>query len=223
MTQTSQAVSKITGALLILGAVGTLFLMSHHPTLGTPEFHSLAEEVRGEARGNQLVHGAMIAIMLGYYFGMVLLARQVGRDRWQITLGLIFFALATAMMTLAPLMSGFLIPELAKGVAETQEGRETFRVLINMAHAMNQVFANTGVVAFGAGIALFGLALLGEEGMNRITGIAGLLVGIVLMMGMLMGHIYLDVHGMMGVAGGMGVWFALAGLLLIRAGGQAES
>jgi len=208
---------------IVLAVVGaaSVFLMLHHPTLGSPGHASLAHEVRAEEAVNTWVHGTLIALILVYQAAAMLLARRIGGGHWFAALGKTAIALATILMVLAALMSGFVSTSLAHDFAALPDGGgSSFHLLIALTSTFNQVFANTSTVAYGAAILFLSLPLIGGSMFERGVGIFGAVLGAVFVLGIISGHLVLNVPGMTSVIAGMGVWFALAGVVLARPASQ---
>jgi hypothetical protein len=191
--------------------------MMHHPTLGSAGHASLADEASDEEAVNRFVHGALIALMLVYFTGASLLARKLGRGRPLVAGGEIAIGLATFLLVLAALMSGFVTTELAHHFAPLPGGGgDDFRNLILLTGAFNQVFANAATAAYGAGTLLLSIPLIARDRFGRLAGAIGAVIGVVIFAGMTTGHIRLDVHGMTLVIAGIGLWYALVGVLLAK-------
>ncbi len=212
MDQTKPS-GAMAGGILIMSSLLALLFMTHHPTLGDSGYVSISDELAAEASLNSFVHGAMIVIVLGYYFGMSQLSETLGAARASVSAGKIAFATATVMMIGAPLASGFIIPAIAERLAENEEA---LRAQIIFAGTVNHVLAKGGSAFYGAGIFLLSAALFARSGLTKVIAALGFVVGPAIALGVLSGVISLGVTGMTIVIAIMGVWFVAVGLQMIR-------
>ena len=207
----------IAGAVLLAASLGAALFMSHHPTLGTPGHDSLASEAVAEAGVNGIIHGAMILFVLAYYFGLSTLSQRLGNMRAEVRAAQLAISVATITMIGAALISGFIVPGVADhftggGAADDQ----LFRAQLTLLGESNQALAKIGTIAYGAAIFFWSLRLIRMPGLSRIAGGLGCVIGALLALGILTGHLALDVRGMGAVVVALGVWFAIIALQMIR-------
>lgn len=206
--------ARAAGGLLIALSMLSLLFISHHPTLGTPGYDSLAEEAAAEAGLNGGVHGALIVVMLGFYTALSALSDGLGRSRLSVRAGQAALTAATASMSGAALISGFIVPGAAASLLRGDMAAE-FPALLRMLGASNQTLAEAGTIAYGAAIFFWSLRLVALPGFARITGGLGLAAGAGLIAGILTGALHLHVTGMTLALGVMDAWFVMAAILML--------
>ncbi len=208
--------SRLGGTALILGSVGTMVTMALHPT-----GHDLAapEHFERVALLAKVVHSLAIASVPVTFLGVLALARRLdGPDRSAIA-GLVVFGLAAFSVVVAAVVSGFVTPELMRGHLDADAAtKEQLHRVLDLAHELNQGFARVYVVASSAAIALWSVAILRGRGLAKGLGVYGLVLGVAATLGIVSGHLRLDVHGFGAVVLGQAVWWITAGVLLRRAG-----
>ena len=206
---------KIAAAALAGAVIGSVFLMLHHPTVGSPGHDTIASEIIAERRINMIVHGGMIIFVMIYYFALSALTKQLGDAKPAVRGAQTLFGAATIAMVGAALVSGFVVPGLAEHFLDGNR-EELLRVQLRTLGETNQALAAFGSVCYGAAIFLWSLQLLGLKGLARITGMVGIPAGLVTSIGVATDHLELGVHGMTLVVVIMGVWFLLIAALLTR-------
>lgn len=206
--------ARLAGIILIALAGLSLLFMAHHPTLGGPGHHTLAEEAAAEAGFNGGVHGALIVIMIGFYAMLSAFSDTLNRDRLSVRTAQASLAAATAAMAGAALVSGFIVPGTAASLLRGDAAAE-FPILLRMLGAINQTLAEAGTIAYGAAIFFWSLRLVAMPGFVRIAGLIGLVAGAGLMGGIVTGALRLDVGGMTLALAVICAWFVIAAVLLI--------
>jgi hypothetical protein len=197
---------------LAAGAV-TMFL---HPT---------GQDVTRNATaggGNALVTGlhalAIVAQPL-IMCGMLALAARLGFGRALPVGALVFFALNSVLVVIEATASGFLAPMVVRGM-ETADAARTAQMLADLRFTgqLNRSIASVQVLLASIAILLYGLACLRDRSVSRAVGIVGVVVGIVLLLLPLSGHLSLGIHGYALVVAIQGVWFVLVAIELWRFG-----
>ncbi|MBK7878413.1 MAG: hypothetical protein IPJ77_22385 [Planctomycetes bacterium] len=208
--------SRLGGTALILGAVGTMVTMAAHPT-----GHDLAsaEHFERVAFLAKAVHALAIASVPITFLGVLALARRLdGPDRSAIA-GLVVFGFAAVSVVAAAVVSGFVTPELMRRHLDVDAAEKLqLHHVLDLAHELNQAFARVYVVASSVAIGLWSVAILRGRGLAKGLGGYGLVLGAAATVGILSGHLRLDVHGFGAVVLGQAVWWITAGVLLRRAG-----
>lgn len=216
------AMSKAAGIALIAGALLSVFFMLHHPSTAADSLGAALQEIRTESGIAAWVHGLLIAVMTGIWFGTFGLTARLGADRPLPVLGFMLFTLGTLGYFLAASVSGFIVPQIGNEFAErTPEQMENARAMLVMAGATNQVFAGAGVIGTASGILAWSLTMLQRTAATRWVGFFGIAVAVVPAALLLGGTLRLHVGGMTAVVVAHGAWYLLAGGLLLR-GGMGE-
>lgn len=210
--------SRAAGVVLIASTLLGVAVMAHHPTTSASGLAQSFDQMQRLARLSAWVHGILIALMLGSFYGLTELAYQRGLRRSLVRIGLITYATGTVAMVGAALISGFVTTQVA-GFATSTSGAdiETTGQLIKLCWLLNQAMAKLGVIAMSAGILAWSFDLLRSGKLVRLTGAVGVLVGMASVAALMIGVLSLNVHGMMLVVVTQAIWTVMIGILLFNA------
>jgi hypothetical protein len=203
------------GIILLVASIFEVFGMLHHPSLQTPDISHAVDEIARLATVSADVHAALIALMLLIAYGFADFAVRRGFNRALVRAGAICYATGIAFMTVAALVSGFVVSSLTSVVPHvTQIDLQiNFQVLM-LCKVLNQVCATFAVVMMSAGIVSWSLDLVRDSGLNRGVGMFGVLVGFLSTLVLIVGNFHLDVHGMTTVVAVQAAWnMAIAALM----------
>lgn len=203
----------LSGIFLILGATIGVVVMHMHPVA-----HELLEspDARGMARLNVLVHGAAIASVPMLLLGLWGLTQRLGPSPLGTT-ALAIYATGAAAMLCAAVMSGFVATDVIARLGSVEpDARGTWEALLAYTGMINQGFATVLVVASSVAILLWSLAILHSGRLQRAVAIAGVVVGSLVLLAFLTGHVGLDVHGFGLIVVAQSVWLIWIGSLLLR-------
>lgn len=203
----------ISGTLLILGALTGVFALGLHPTA-----HDLLEPegLSRMAQLNALVHGTAIAGVPMVFVGLLGLARRLAPSELT-TPALVTFATGGVAVVCAAVMSGFVAtPVIARIVAADPATRVTYEALLTYTSLLNQGFAKVFVVASSVAIVLWSVAILRSGRLQRAAGIAGAVVGGLVLIAFLTRQVRLDIHGFGLITFAQSAWLIWIGVLLLR-------
>jgi hypothetical protein len=93
---------------------------------------------------------------------------------------------------------------------------DAWRAAIALDGHLIQAFALIFTVASSVAIVIWSAAMLKSSSFNRALGIYGCILGPLTIVGVLSGHVRLNVHGFGLVILGQAIWFITAGVLLCR-------
>lgn len=194
MTETAER-DRVSALIIGGGSLLMGFAMAHHPTA---HGHDLPEVLHSMARINSLnawVHGSLLVIVgllaigyAGFSDGLRFprLARA-GRPA--------YFAGALAM-GVAGLINGFAAPAVARKLtASPAQDLNAAGPVFSALWELNQAFAAAGVVATGAAVVLWSMALVRQGGLGRWVGAAGIVATAALLIALIGGWLTLNVHG----------------------------
>jgi hypothetical protein len=203
------------GAAWIAGSALMLVTMSLHPT-----GHDLAsaETFAHGAFLARFTHGMALLSLPLSFCGALALARRLGTPAS--TLGAAFFGFALAAVMLAAIASGLVAPELfAARLASEGATRDGFGLLLHYNFELNQACARVYVLGSALALALWSLAILRTRAFVAVLGWGGLLLALASVLGLLSGHLQLDVHGFGALVLGQSTWMIAAGVGLWRRDG----
>src|SRR5919202_509491 len=114
-----------------------------------------------------------------------------------------------AVALVAGAASGLVGPSVVRGLAGADEAERA--VMMDGLHytgLLNQAFAKIFVMFSGVAILLWSAAMLAGRELARALAVYGLVLGALLVLGILTGHLRLGIHGFGFVVLGESVWLA---------------
>lgn len=166
---------RFAGGALAAASLLSILVMAHHPS------------GQGQSNLNQLVHGAMMALVLLIFAGYARHAMVRGLGRFSILAALIVYGAGVVANLLAATINGFAAP----AAFEAGVPRDVLR----LCWELNQALAYIGVYATSIAFAIWGLDLLHERGLRRLIGVLGLIAGAVPLALLASGVVTMNVAG----------------------------
>ena len=112
----------------------------------------------------------------------------------------------------AAAVSGFIFPDIMKHmVRDIPADTHQWEIAIAGIFQINQAFARIYSVGTSMVIILWSVSALRNGGLGRGVAIYGCVISVLLIVGIGIGHLRLDVHGMAVVMLGQVIWFILVG------------
>ncbi len=215
-TLSNSRLNPVSGLALMAGAVLTIVFMLHHPTTSAGDLSGVLEEIQHEAAVSAWVHGLMIAVLAGIWFGAYGLTVRLDAGRALPSLGYLLFSLGVLAYMLAAVVSGFIVPEIAAHFGGSQAAEmQQAPGFLAAGWAANQAFANAGLIGTSLGILCWSIALLVHQKLARIAGLIGILVGLFPILLLLGGHLRLHITGMTAVVVVNSIWYLMIGALML--------
>lgn len=199
---------------LVASALAGLATMAMHPT-GHEFSHGGVPDVGVEIR-NTFVHTLALAAAPVGFLGALVLALQLTRpgDRLAIA-ALAAYGLAEVGVAIAATASGYMAPGLLRKIASSSGAEATLWNAVGAYNGLlNQAFAKVYVLASGAAVLMWSIAMLRGRQFPRPLGVFGALIGAVLVVAMAANRIRLDVHGFGAVVLAEAIWFVVTGAVL---------
>ncbi|MBZ5491429.1 MAG: hypothetical protein LAO76_10900 [Acidobacteriia bacterium] len=199
------------GIALITGMAGTIITMALHPT-----GHDL---ISGHAASmmqlNVAVHTLALVCVPILFLGALGLTQRLASPNRLALSGLVLFGFAEVAVMIAAAASGLITPGLFHHMSEAgPAAADAWRAAMALNGHLNQAFALIFTVASSVAIVFWSAAILKSSIFNRALGIYGCILGPLTILGVLSGHIRLNVHGFGMVVIGQAVWFISAGVIL---------
>lgn len=205
----------VSGLLLIAGAVAGVLVMLGHPTA-----HDLitAADPGRRAAGNVAVHSVALATLPMLFLGLSGLTRRL--DGGDLSLAaLVLYGFGAFATVPAAVMSGFVATDLILDMGGAgAASRDLSLALLRYTALVNRGFYACAVVAVSLATLLWSAAILRGRRLSRGAGIAGVVVGTAIPLGLLSGHVGLGIHDVAMMTGAQSVWYVWIGILLVRAG-----
>jgi hypothetical protein len=191
------------GIALIAGSLGGIVTMAIHPR------SAASLSMAGPA------HSVAIVSMLLLFLGACGVWRRLAAPDRVSFVALVTYGFATIAILIAAAVSGFIIPDIMKHMArDVPAAAPQWRIVIDSIFQINQAFARIYAVAASIAIILWSISALRNGGLNRGVAIYGCIIAPLIIVGIAIGHLRLDVHGMAIVGLSQVVWFILVGFQL---------
>lgn len=214
--------NRKSGIALIAGSIGGIVTMAIHPTAGGP---LTVAQVDRLAIVSGVAHSLAMVSVVVLFLGACGLAKGIAAGDRASFAGIVTFAFACFAVFIAATVSGFIVPSTMKHMArDTAANMHLWQVVIDGIFQINQAFAEIYSVAASLAVILWSVSVLRNGGMNRGIAVYGCVISAVIIVGIGVGHLRLNVHGMALVWFGQAIWFILAGAQLCseRMGTAAE-
>ncbi|HTC92360.1 MAG TPA: hypothetical protein VK699_02775 [Terriglobales bacterium] len=197
------------GVALIAGSLGGIFTMAIHPTAAGP---LTVEQVGRLMLMSGVAHSiAMVSVLL-LFLGACGLARRIAATDRISFAAIVTFGFACVAVLIATAVSGFVVPDIMKHmVRDVPAAAHQWQIVIDGIFQINQAFAQIYSVAASTAIILWSISALRNQGFGRGVAIYGCVVSALIIVGIGVGHLRLDVHGMAVVMLGQAIWFILVG------------
>ena len=187
---------KIDGGALALGTLASLVTMALHPRGGTGEALRDGESLSRAGIAAVVSHSIAIAGIPLLLLGLWGLSRRLGWDSALVRLAFAAYAVGSAAVLNAAVMSGFVATGTAMVIrAATPEGGKVVQSFFAYTFVLNQGFAKVYVVASSAAMLLWSARAIRLGGGWRGAGIFGVCAGAAAAALVLTGTLPLNVHG----------------------------
>jgi hypothetical protein len=209
------------GITLIAATLLEVLVVAHHPGM------SLRDMVQGSVAAQHVgvfgewVHGTLIVLVVGGYFGLLEFAVQQDLRRPTVRLGLIAYSLGLLAMLGAALLNGFVtwraLTTIGRLAADgTLQEPAVARQLLILASALSQTLADVGGIALSAGIILWSISILRGCRYEQVIGGGGILIGAFCAVALSTGALVLDQHGILALSAFEALWTVCIGVLLLQ-------
>jgi hypothetical protein len=210
--------SELAGAIALgAGSLFAVVLMANHPSVHGHDTASALHEIGRISHANAIVHGGMLVVLAATLLGFVTVAERLGWRLARVRAAFLVQVLGTLLLGGAALVNGFVAPAFAhevEGAAETDLGG--VRLVLEALFHGGTTLASVGVIALSIALVLWSMVFVARGGAARAIAAFGLLVGVVGSLGILGGHLRLDVHGMGLVVLAQALWNASVAVWLVR-------
>jgi hypothetical protein len=131
-------------------------------------------------------------------------------------LALATYAFALVAVMSAAIASGFIAPRLIEALGHAEGQRPIIDSLFHFNYQVNQAFAMVFVVLSSVAMLLWSVAMLRARSFARGIGIFGCVIGALLLLGVVSGHLRLNVHGFGMIMLLESAWLITVGVALYR-------
>jgi hypothetical protein len=195
------------GIALIAGSIGGIVTMAVHPRGGG----SLsAAEVPHLALVSGVAHSLALVSVLLLFLGACGVARRLAASDRLSFAAIVTFGFACVAIMIAGAVSGFIIPDIMKHmIRDVPSAAPQWHIVMDSIFQINQAFSRIYSVAASIAIILWSATALRNGGLGRGVAIYGCIISPLIILGIAIGHLRLDVHGMTVVMVGQVIWFIL--------------
>ena len=214
MTDTRKA-----GLALLFGTLGALLTMALHPVAPTAQL--TPTQLQHLAVASAVAHSIAIASFIATFLGAAGLTRHLTPSSPSPTrlpsAALAFYAFACVAILIATAVSGFILPTLLRHMAHDGPAYlATWHIVLDAIFQFNQAFARIYTVLVSAAILLWSVSALRTAALPRAVSLYGIVAPVILILLIAIGHLHLDVHGMLAVVIAHTLWFLPASIHLLR-------
>lgn len=214
------------GTALIAGSLGGILTMAIHPT---GDGSLTPDQIAHLALVSAIAHSLAILSFIVMFLGacgltrrLAAFARKPDPDHLAFA-GIVTFGFACVAVLIAATISGFIVPSILRHMA--REGAALApqnHAIVDAIFQFNQAFARLYSVGTCLAMALWSASALRNGGLGRGIAIYGCVISALITLGIVVGHLRLDVHGMAAVVLGQAIWFIGTGVQLYRHGDRED-
>jgi hypothetical protein len=197
------------GIALIAGSLGGILTMAMHPTGRaslTPEQAVHLSVLSGT------IHSLALVSVLLLFLGACGLARSIAATDRISFAAIVTFGFACVAVVIAAAVSGFVVPDIMKHMVRVDPAAaHQWQIVTYGVFQINQAFARIYSVAASMAIILWSVSALRNGRFGRGVATYGCVISALIIIGIGVGHLRLDVHGMAAVWLGQSIWFIIVG------------
>ena len=205
--------NRKSGIALIAGSLGGILTMAIHP-VGMASL--TAADVAHLSAASAAAHSlAIVSVFLLFLGACGLQLYTAAADRLSFV-AIVTYGFACVAALIAATVSGFIIPGMMEHmIGDVPAAAHQWQIVIDGTFQINQCFARIFSVCASAAIILWSVSALRNGGLGRGVAIYGCVISLLTILGISVGHLRLDVHGMAVVALSQAIWFVIVGTQLL--------
>lgn len=208
---------------LIAGSLGAVVTMIIHP-----EAHNVLGQPEDVARRYELIsilaHSLALISFPVIFFGFLGFSRRIGLNRPLVSAALIGYGFGGLAGSGAAVINGLVAPAIMRRMNGADPETQKFLHLILTNNALiGQSLTKIFVVASSLAIVCWSVGVPKLSRLARVLSVIGYVIGALGVIGILSGHLRLNVHGFGLLIFGQTFWIILAGVLLYRLGDEREA
>lgn len=200
------------GIALIAGSLGGILTMAIHPT-GAASL--TADQVAHLAVASAAAHSLAMVSFVVLFLGGCGLARSIGAPDRIAFSAIVTYGFACVAGFIATAVSGFIVPSIMRHmILDVPATAQQWRIVIDGIFQINQAFARIYSVAASLAIILWSVSALRNGGLGRGVATYGCVIAPLIIVGIVIGHLRLNVHAMAMVVLGQAIWSVIVGAQL---------
>ena len=182
------------GIALIAGSLGGILTMAIHPT-GAASL--TADQVAHLAVASAAAHSLAMVSFVVLFLGGCGLARSIGAPDRIAFSAIVTYGFACVAVFIATAVSGFIVPSIMRHmILDVPATAQQWRIVIDGIFQINQAFARIYSVAASLAIILWSVSALRNGGLGRGVATYGCVIAPLIIVGIVIGHLRLNVHAM---------------------------
>jgi hypothetical protein len=200
------------GIALIAGSLGGILTMAIHPT-GAASL--TADQVAHLAVASAAAHSLAMVSFVVLFLGGGGLARSIGAPDRIAFSAIVTYGFACVAVFIATAVSGFIVPSIMRHmILDVPATAQQWRIVIDGIFQINQAFTRIYSVAASLAIILWSVSALRNGGLGRGVATYGCVIAPLIIVGIVIGHLRLNVHAMAMVVSGQAIWSVIVGAQL---------
>jgi hypothetical protein len=200
------------GIALIAGSLGGILTMAIHPT-GAASL--TADQVAHLAVASAAAHSLAMVSFVVLFLGGCGLARSIGAPDRIAFSAIVTYGFACVAVFIATAVSGFIVPSIMRHmILDVPATAQQWTIVIDGIFQINQAFARIYSVAASLAIILWSVSALRNGGLGRGVATYGCVIAPFIIVGIVIGHLRLNVHAMAMVVLGQAIWSVIVGAQL---------
>jgi hypothetical protein len=208
------------GIALIAGSLGAMLTMAIHPTAAGS---LTAEQVAHLSIISGVAHSLAMLSMLLVFLGACRLTRRIAAADRLAFAAVVTFGFACIAIMISAAVSGFIVPAILKHMArDVSTAAHQWQIVIDGIFQINQAFARIYSVAASMAIIFWSISALRNGGLGRRVAVYGCVISPLIIVGIAIGHLRLDVHGMAAIMLGEAIWFIVVGVQLLNVSNEKD-
>jgi len=194
---------------LIAGSLGGIVTMAIHPVA---HGSMTTEQVTHLMTLSGIAHSLAMVSTLLLFLGACGLSQSIAKTDRIAFAGMVTFGFACVAVLIATAVSGFIVPNIMELMGrDVPTPTHQWQIVITGIFQINQAFARIYSVAASVAIVFWSVSALRNGGFGRGVAVYGCIISPLVILGIAIGHLRLDVHGMAAVMLAQAIWFILVG------------
>jgi hypothetical protein len=200
--------NRKSGIAIIAGSLGGILTMAIHPTAAMGSL--TVQQVDHLSVVSGAAHSLALLSVLLLFLGACGLTRRIAAADRTAFVAMVVFGFACVAVMVAATVSGFIVPQIAKHmVRDVSTAAHQWEIVIAGIFQINQAFARIYSVAISLAMVLWSVSALRNGGFGRGVAIYGCIISPLIILGIAIGHLRFDVHGMAVIWLAQAIWFIL--------------
>jgi hypothetical protein len=215
--------NKVAAAVVVTMMLGVVAAISHHPVSGGGSLANKVANISHLGEMNQLVHGAIMIMLICLSTAMTLFSKQLGRDVFAVIAASTAYTVGVNLCIIAMGFDGFVFPALADHCAgEATSCAEALKSVFTFSSEVIQAFTRLAFISIALAILLWSAHLAVVERQRKLA-LAGLLSVVVQFTALATVAVQLTPHSMLFIVAGQLIWYCVVSIYLWNGGSMGAT